>query len=259
MSWPQCRSSRNLLGRWQRDPVTGAQVFRPSGIKKVRRTVDYLAQQTNVICVVNTTGTPYFEKQPLKDVVVWYGLSQGIRDGILKDVQDNIMSYEIDDDNVGSLVRDVITDFFTDYGDVGLPSGAPSKLALYFPQNDDLRELRVEVEVALAALGLPTTIVLRNTSESSKEKIDAFNRLNEPAAPHRVILLVNKGTEGWTCPSLFACALIRKLSNANNFVLQAATRCLRQVPGNDRNARIYLTKNNESVLDKQLMTCTARI
>lgn len=30
-----------------------------TGLKKVRRTVDYLAEQTNVVCVVNTTGTPY--------------------------------------------------------------------------------------------------------------------------------------------------------------------------------------------------------
>jgi hypothetical protein len=26
--------------------------------------------------VVNTTGTPYYPKQPLRDVVVWYGLSE---------------------------------------------------------------------------------------------------------------------------------------------------------------------------------------
>ena len=50
-------------------------------LKKVRKTVDYLAEKTNLICVINTTGTPYFKKQMLKDVVYWYGLSQGIKDG----------------------------------------------------------------------------------------------------------------------------------------------------------------------------------
>jgi hypothetical protein len=60
------------------------------------------------------------------------------------------------------------------------------------------------------------------------------------------------GTEGWNCPSLFATGLIRKLKTSNNFVLQAATRCLRQVPGNDRPARIYLTKDNRKILEKQL-------
>ena len=82
--------------------------------------------------------------------------------------------------------------------------------------------------------------------------IDAFNRLNDPSAPHRVILLVNKGTEGWNCPSLFACALARKLKTSNNFVLQAATRCLRQVPGNTTKARVYLSSDNFDILDRQL-------
>ncbi|NCQ31714.1 MAG: restriction endonuclease subunit R, partial [Armatimonadetes bacterium] len=83
-------------------------------------------------------------------------------------------------------------------------------------------------------------------------EVDAFNRLNDPNAPHRVMLLVNKGTEGWNCPSLFACALARRLRTSNNFVLQAASRCLRQVPGNTKKARIYLSADNRSALDRQL-------
>ena len=67
-------------------------------LKKVRKTVDYLYNpypagsperanhHSNLICVINTTGTPYYQHQPLKDVVIWYGLSEGIRDGILKEV-----------------------------------------------------------------------------------------------------------------------------------------------------------------------------
>ena len=35
-------------------------------------------------------------------------------------------------------------------------------------------------------------------------------------------------------------------------MLQASTRCLRQVPGNTHNARIYLSEENEGTLDKQL-------
>jgi hypothetical protein len=57
-------------------------------LKRVRTTVDYLAAQTNVVCVVNTTGTPYYQRQPIKDVVFWYGLSQGINDGYLKDLRE---------------------------------------------------------------------------------------------------------------------------------------------------------------------------
>lgn len=223
-------------------------------LKKVRKTVDYLATNTNVICVVNTTGTPYFQRQPLKDVVIWYGLSAGIKDGILKDLAGNIHAYDFSGD-AKSYVSHVIEDFFRDYGDVRLPNGAPAKLALYFPQTADLKELKPVIDRALVKVGQSPTLCLVNTSDESLTKqadIDAFNRLNDPTAPHRVILLVNKGTEGWNCPSLFACALARKLKTSNNFVLQAATRCLRQVPGNTAIARVYLSTDNFSILDRQL-------
>ena len=223
-------------------------------LKKVRKTVDYLAAQTNVVVVVNTTGTPYFNKQPLLDVVVWYGLSQGIREGILKDVSGSIVAYQFGDDT-SKLVVQVVEDFFRTYGDVTLPNGAPARLAIYFPQTDDLAEMKPVIEATLARLGLSPTLVLVNTSDDKLTKAkdeEAFNHLNDPAQPERVILLVNKGTEGWNCPSLFACALARKLKTSNNFVLQAATRCLRQVPGNTHKARIYLSEDNFGVLDRQL-------
>ena len=223
-------------------------------LKKVRKTVDYLASSTNVICVLNTTGTPYFQRQPLKDVVVWYGLSEGIRDGILKDLADSIQAYDFSGD-ARTYVTHVVADFFGDYGDVRLPNGAAAKLALYFPQTEDLKDLKPAVDEALVGLGYSPALCLVNTSDETLTKqadIDAFNRLNDPAAPHRVILLVNKGTEGWNCPSLFACALVRRLKRSNNFVLQAATRCLRQVPGNRMKARVYLSADNYGILDRQL-------
>ncbi len=222
-------------------------------LKKVRKTVDYLHQKSpNLVCVVNTTGTPYFKRQPLRDVVIWYGLSQGIGDGILKPVSGNIHAYSFDDSNTDKFVTEVINEFFKNYRDVKLPNGSPAKLALYFPQTDDLESFRPVIETTLASLKESPSITLRNTSESSKEEIDAFERLNYPAAPHRVILLVNKGTEGWNCPSLFACALARRLKTSNNFVLQAASRCLRQVPGNPHKASIYLSKDNQNTLDREL-------
>jgi hypothetical protein len=223
-------------------------------LKKVRKTVDYLHAQTDLVCVVNTTGTPYFERQPLRDVVIWYGLSQGIRDNILKDVSGNIQQFDFGGDTAQYL-RHIVQDFMRDYRDVALPDGAPAKLAIYFPQTDDLAAYRPTIDAALAEAGISPTLVLVNTSDTTLTKsadIDAFNRLNDPAAPHRVMLLVNKGTEGWNCPSLFACALARKLRTSNNFVLQAASRCLRQVPGNTTKARIYLSKDNHAVLDRQL-------
>jgi len=223
-------------------------------LKRVRQTVDYLAENTQVICVVNTTGTPYYKRQPLKDVVIWYGLSEGIRDGYLKELAGNIQAYDFAG-NVEQYAAHVIKDFFQTYGNVRLPNGAPARLAMYFPQTDDLAELRPVIDQALVEAGQSPALCLVNTSDDALTKqadIDAFNRLNDPQAPHRVILLVNKGTEGWNCPSLFACALVRRLTSSNNFVLQAASRCLRQVPGNAHKARVYLSQDNFGILDRQL-------
>lgn len=223
-------------------------------LKRVRQTVDYLAENTQVICVVNTTGTPYYKRQPLKDVVIWYSLREGITDGYLKELAGNIRAYDFAG-NVEQYVAHVIRDFFETYGDVRLPNGAPARLAMYFPQTDDLKQLKPAIDRALMEAGQSPALCLVNTSDDTLTKqadVDAFNRLNDPQAPHRVILLVNKGTEGWNCPSLFACALVRKLTASNNFVLQAACRCLRQVPGNTMKARVYLSRDNFGILDRQL-------
>jgi len=223
-------------------------------LKKVRITVDYLADNTNVITVVNTTGTPYYRKQSLKDIVFWYGLSQGINDGYLKELAGNIQAFDFKG-KADKYVSYVIEDFFTEYGNHRLRNGSTAKLAIYFPQTKDVRELKPVIEQTLLKIGLDSTICLVNTSDSELTKeqdVQEFNRLNNPGSQKRVILLVNKGTEGWNCPSLFACALARKLKTSNNFVLQAATRCLRQVSGNNKKARVYLSLDNFNVLDRQL-------
>lgn len=220
-------------------------------LKKVRKTVDYLAENTSVIAVVNTTGTPYYKKQLLRDVVYWYGLSQGIEHGILKEVGDNIISY----DNVTDkeFLEDIIRDFFTDYKDVTLPDNSKAKLAIYFPQTSDVKKARPMIEKKLIELGIDPSVVFEVNNKSDEQTKDYFNnRKNEITNPYRVYLLVNMGTEGWNVPSLFATALARKLKTSNNFVLQAATRCLRQVPGNKHKAKIYLSEDNIKVLDKQL-------
>jgi hypothetical protein len=220
-------------------------------LKKVRKTVDYLAENTQVIVVVNTTGTPYFQKQMLRDVVFWYGLSQGIKDGILKEVKDSIYAYE--DMESSDFVRTVLEDFFKEYGAISIYDGSSAKIAIYFPQTDDLKLLRPIIEKKVNELGFDSSIVLEVTNESDEKTKDLFNnRINDPSNHYRVYLLVNMGTEGWNCPSLFATALARKLKSSNNFVLQAASRCLRQVPNNTKKARIYLSRDNISVLDSQL-------
>jgi type III restriction enzyme len=220
-------------------------------LKRVRQTVDYLAEQTNLLVVVNTTGTPYYRKQILKDVVYWYGLSQGIKDGILKEVRGNIVACpDVRDEE---FIRGVIIDFFKNYRDVRIYDGSLAKLAIYFPQIEDLQEFKPVVERTLVEIGLESSIVLEVHSNSKPEIQDLFdNRINDPHLPYRVFLLVNKGTEGWNCPSLFATALARELKASNNFCLQAASRCLRQTPGNIHKAKIYLSQANVRILDSQL-------
>lgn len=244
---------QKLLGKWEKDKETGELVFKDDGIKKVRRTIDYLAEETNLIVVINATGTPYFERQPLRDVVVWYGLGEGIRDGVLKELAKNIKVFDLGDGEADTLVSSVIEDFVHDYWAVSLPNGAPARLAMYFPNIETRDELRGAVESALAQCGIGTDTILAvdgKSSEVTRRQFEAVAR--NPEAPERVLLLVNMGTEGWNCPSLFATALVRKLANSNNFVLQAATRCLRQVPGNKHPARVYLTDSNRRTLESQL-------
>ncbi len=248
---------QKLLGRWERDRETGDLFFKDDGIKKVRRTIDYLAQETNLIVVVNATGTPFFERQPLRDVVVWYGLGEGIRDGVLKELAGNIKVFDLADGQSEQLVAEVVDDFFATYGDVVLPEGplkgAPARLAIYFPNLETRDALRPAVDSALALHGLGADTVLAVDNKSGEAVRRAFEAVaRDPAAPQRVLLLVNMGTEGWNCPSLFACALVRQLASSNNFVLQAATRCLRQVPGNRHPARVYLTPTNRRTLEAQL-------
>jgi len=220
-------------------------------LKRVRQTVNYLADNTNVLVVVNTTGTPYFRRQILKDVVYWYGLSQGIKDGILKEVRENILAYEkISDKN---FLEDIISDFLKNYKNLRIYDNSPAKLAIYFPQIKDLNSSKPIVEKSIIKYGLDPSVILPVHNASPEEIKDLFdNRINDSSLPYRVFLLVNKGTEGWNCPSLFATALARKLTASNNFVLQAASRCLRQTPGNKIKAKIYLSKDNVSILDSQL-------
>ena len=222
-----------------------------SELKQVRKTVDYLADNTKVIAVVNTTGTPYYKRQVLKDVVYWYSLSQGIKDGILKEVRENIETCA--KVNAPEFAVEVIKDFFKHYRHTKIYNTTPAKLALYFPNTDDVKETMPVIQKTLAALGLDPSLALAVTNKSDeKEKDLLVNRINDPSIPHRVFLLVNMGTEGWNVPSLFATALAREIRSSNNFVLQAASRCLRQVPGNNQKAKIYLSEENVRILDSEL-------
>lgn len=221
-------------------------------LKRVRRTIDYIAEKTNLVVVLNTTGTPYYQRKVLRDVIYWYGLLQGIKDGVLKDVRGNIVAYkDVTDED---YIREVVNDFTENYWNITIEGGAKAKLAIYFPQIEDIEQFKPIVEQTLINKGIdPVNTILEVHSKAPTKVIDLFeNRINDPSVPYRIFLLVNKGTEGWNCLSLFATALARELRGANNFCLQTATRCLRQVPFNRHKAKIYLSERNVSLLDSQL-------
>ena len=220
-------------------------------IKKVRQTINYLSEKTSLKIVINTTGTPYFKKKILKDVIFWYGLLDGINEGILKDVRDNIYSYsEVQDEE---FLKIVLENFFTEYKDINISNGYRSKIAIYFPQIEDVERLHPVIQKKVTELGLDSHCIFKVNSKSSEKDKDIFiNKINDKDLPYRVFLLVGMGTEGWNCPSLFACCLARELKSSNNFVLQASTRCLRQIENNQHSARIYLSNKNEKILNNQL-------
>ena len=221
-------------------------------LKRVRSTINHLHDETNLVCVVNTTGTPYYKKQAIKDVIFWYSLQQGIQDNILKSLHNGIIAYDFKDENPEEVIDDIIKDFFSKYGKTKLASGAMAKIAFYFASQEHLDSSKPLIQKALAKNKQNTTIILTNTQKSIQKEIDEFNRLNDPKNQKRIILLIGKGTEGWNCPSLFATALIRELTSSNNFILQASTRCLRQVPENKQTATVYIEAKNQRTLDKEL-------
>ncbi len=221
-------------------------------LKRVRETVNYINKETELVAVINTTGTPYYKRQMLREVVAWYSLGEGIKDNILKSLKNGIVQYPIGTIPDEDVMCNVINDFFEHYGDVSLPDGAKAKIAFYFKTQEHLDTSHQHIQSALAEIGESPTQILVNTQKSSTHEIDEFKRLNNPDSQKRVILLIGKGTEGWNCPSLFACALIKEQTTSSNFILQASTRCLRQVAGNTHPARIFLDTKNSNILDKEL-------
>ena len=221
-------------------------------LKRVRETVNYIKEKKGVIAVINTTGTPYYKRQMLREVVAWYSLGEGIKDNILKSLHRGIVHYHIGDRPEEEVIGNVIALFFENYGDVTLSDGSKAKIAFYFKTQEHLDTSKEHIERALAEIGESATLILVNTQKSSQTEIDEFNRLNDPESQKRIILLIGKGTEGWNCPSLFACALIKEQTTSSNFVLQASTRCLRQVEGNTHPAKIFLDTKNRLILDKEL-------
>lgn len=215
-------------------------------LKKTRQTIDYLHGNTPLVGVVNLTGTPYINNRMIDDVVYHFGLKQGIEKGILKQVK--ILDFGEVRSNV--FIEEVLSTFWSEYGENRLEGRLP-KMAFYAPNIDNLRnELKPRIERVLAEMNIPIDKVLEYHTEAEDSK-DEFRMLDTIDSKKQFVLLIGKGTEGWNCRSLVACALYRKPSSSI-FVLQASTRCMRSIGDNSTRAHIFLSKENYKVLGKEL-------
>lgn len=215
-------------------------------LKKTRQTIDYLHGNTPLVGVVNLTGTPYVNNKMIDDVVFHFGLKQGIEKGILKQVK------IVDFGEVRSevFVEEVLGTFWSEYGEKRLEGRLP-KMAFYAPSIENLRkELKPRIERVLVEMGMSLDKVLEYHTDAEGNK-EEFRLLDTMDSKRQFVLLVGKGTEGWNCRSLVACAMYRKPSSSI-FVLQASTRCMRSIGDNSTKAHIFLSSESYKVLDKEL-------
>jgi type III restriction enzyme len=215
-------------------------------IKKLKETINRIHKDKALVNCINMTGTPYINGEMIQDVVYYYGLKNGIEDGILK--QAEVIEYgEVKDTE---FLSNVVSEFWKEYGEERIEGKLP-KIAIYTASIDELREVRRALETDIfKKLHIDGRKIIENHSEASKTEIQEFETLDTKQSEKQFILLVNKGTEGWNCKSLFATALYRKPPQI--FTLQATTRCLRAIWDNSKKARIFLSRENYKILDKEL-------
>lgn len=220
----------------------------------INKVADVLEKSsTKLVACYNFTGTPYVENSVLPEVVYSYGLKTAIDNEYLKQVQingyDNVKNEE--------FLRRVLEDFFLSYED-NLYEGLKPKIAIYGATVDEVvNEIQPLVEGILNDLGIPLDTILVNVGDQKYTKdadIKNFNNLDvvgTEGSLKQVILLVNKGKEGWNCRSLFSVALFRS-PKSKVFVLQSTMRCLRSITEIQQKARVYLSKDNFNILDEEL-------
>lgn len=241
--------------------VFGSQLAKDFGLIKVatslRLTINELAENlkaagTKVVGCFNYTGTPYVKNRLLPEVVYSYGLRDAIENQYLKKVK--IDGFDNIQDQTLAFVRLTITEFWKTHKNKRYEGLLP-KMAFFASRIEELQDdLRPAVEQVLSELDIPTSKILVNVGDSkitSNDELREFNNLDRPTSDKQFILLVDKGKEGWNCRSLFAVGLHRN-PKSTIFVLQATMRCLRAIGDVQELGRVYLSKDNEKILEKEL-------
>lgn len=225
----------------------------------LRNTINLLAAElerngSSVIACYNYTGTPYVKNRILPEVVYAYGLREAINNNYLKEAK-TILGYENVKDK--EFLRDALKQFWDNYGGKTY-EGLPAKIAIFGARIAEVTdEIQPVVEEICVELGIPTDTILVNVGDATITKSDDirdFNNLDvvgTVGSQKQILLLVDKGSEGWNCRSLFAVAMYRS-PKSKVFVLQATMRCLRQITDVQQEAMIFLSKENQDILNEEL-------
>lgn len=233
-------------------------LYKENSATSLRNTISLLARQlelqgTKLVACYNYTGTPYVKTKILPEVVYSYGLSESISNGYLKRAErfgfENVKNEE--------FLKSVLRDFFNKYSGKTYEGLLP-KLAIFSSTIKELEnDVKPIVEETLIELGIDINKILVNVGDTKltkAEDIRDFNNLDvlgTEGSKKQIILLVDKGTEGWNCRSLFGVALFRK-PKSKVFVLQSTMRCLRKITEEQQSASIYLSKENMDILEEEL-------
>ena len=215
-------------------------------IKKLKLTINRIHENKALVNCVNMTWTPYIDWKLIEDVVFYYGLKNWIEDWILKQVE-VIEYWEV---KWEEFLLNVMTEFWENYTENKVEWKLP-KIAIYTANIEELKEVRRTLETKIfKSLKIDTRKITENHSQATNDELVEFKKLDTKDSEKQIILLVWKGTEWWNCKSLFATALYRKPPQI--FTLQATTRCLRAIWDNSKKAKIFLSRENYRILDKEL-------
>lgn len=233
---------------------------------KLRQVVNHWcnARDNQITTVLGFSGTPYltngdtinvnkevnFRLGQISNTVYYYSLLEGVRN-FLK--QPQIRTAE--GLKRSDIIRSGVEEFRQQYGTKTYADLGIAKLAIYCPS---IPVLEKEVYPLLCnELQIVDHEILRyhrgNKEYRQPQDSDRdFRALDTTLSPHRYILLVGIGREGWDCRSLTGVILAQEGDCRKNMVLQTCCRCLRQVEGEQATARIWLSAGNAKLLKTQL-------
>lgn len=233
---------------------------------KLRKVVNgwHEDNDSDISYVLGFSGTPYlrlantvkvndytsFKTKHITNTVYHYPLYDAV-ELFLKRPRIMIASGNSRDEIISKGVKDFINEF----GNKKYNNGTIAKMVIYSPS---IKVLEDNVYPLLTnKLKINETEILRYHKGNKEYHLPksnelSFRSLDLPQSPHKFILLVGVGREGWDCRSLTGVILAQEGDCSNNMVLQTCCRCLREVDGDDEEALIWLNHKNSTYLDQQL-------